>query len=56
MLHQLDGLAGTVLQAHLIEGQTLKDLAQVMNCSRSSCAFISMREFNCCSNGPSAMV
>ena len=36
MLHQVDGLAGTVLQAHLIEGQTLKDLAQAMNCSRSS--------------------
>ena len=28
MLHQVDGMAGTVLQAHLIEGQTL-------NCSRS---------------------
>ena len=27
VLHQVDGLAGTVLQAHLIEGQTLKDLA-----------------------------
>ena len=36
MLHQVDGMAGTVLQAHLIEGQTLKDLAQAMNCSRSS--------------------
>lgn len=36
VLHQVDGLAGTVLQAHLIEGQTLKDLAQGMNCSRSS--------------------
>ena len=34
--HQVDGLSGTVLQAHLIEGQTLKDLAQAMNCSRSS--------------------
>ena len=34
MLHQVDGLAGTV-QAHLIEGQTIKDLAQAMNCSRS---------------------
>ena len=32
----MDGLAGTVLQAHLIKGQTLKDLAQAMNCSRSS--------------------
>ena len=56
MLHQVDGLAGTVLQAHLIEGQTLKDLAQAMNCSRSSLRLISMREFNCCSNGASAMV
>ena len=36
VLHQVDGRAGTVLQAHLIEGQTLKDLAQAMNCSRSS--------------------
>ena len=35
-MHQVDGLAGTVLQAHLIEGQTLKELAQTMNCSRSS--------------------
>ena len=25
-----------MLNAHLIEGQTLKDLAQAMNCSRSS--------------------
>ena len=36
LLHQVDGMAGTVLKAHLIEGQTLKDLAQAMNCSRSS--------------------
>ena len=28
-------MAGTVLQAHLIEGQTLKDLTQTLNCSRS---------------------
>ncbi len=32
----MDGLAGTVLKAHLIEGQSLKDLAQVLNCSRST--------------------
>ncbi len=32
----MDGLTGTVLKARLIEGQTLKDLAQAMNCSRSS--------------------
>ena len=36
VLHQVDGLAGTVLKAHLIEGQSLKDLAQALNCSRSS--------------------
>ena len=36
VLHQVDGLAGTVLQAHLIEGQSLKDLAQTLNCSRST--------------------
>ena len=36
MLHQVDGLACTVLQAHLIEGQSHKDLAQALNCSCSS--------------------
>ena len=36
MLHQVDGLAVTVLQVPLIEGQTLKDLAQARNCSRST--------------------
>ena len=56
VVHQVGGLTYTVLQAHLIEGQTVKDLAQAMNCSRSSLRLISMREFNCCSNGPSAMV
>ena len=28
-----------VLQAHLIEGQSLKDLAQALKCSRSSLRF-----------------
>ena len=57
VLHQVDGLGGTVLQAHLIEGQTLKDLAKAMNCSRSSLRLhLHEPEFNCCSNGPSAMV
>ena len=55
-MHQVVGMAGTVLHAHLIEGQTLKDLAQAMNAAVHPCAFISMREFSCCSNGPSAMV
>ena len=32
----MDGLAGTVLKAHLIEGQSLKDLSLALNCSRSS--------------------
>ena len=36
VLHQVDGLAVTVLQAQLIEGKTLKDLAQAMNCICSS--------------------
>ena len=36
VLHQVDGMAGTVLQAHLVEGQSLKHLAQALNCSRSS--------------------
>ena len=31
VLHQVDGMAGTVLEAHLSEGQTLKDLAQAVN-------------------------
>ena len=36
VLHQVEGMAGTVLRAHFIEGQSLKDLAQALNCSRSS--------------------
>ena len=36
VLHQVEGKAGMVLQAYLIEGQSLKDLAQALNCSRSS--------------------
>ena len=52
MLHQVDGMAGTVLQAHLIEGQTLKDLAQTLNCSRSSLRLHLHEAFNCCGNGP----
>ena len=36
MLHQVGGMDSTVLQDHLIEGRTLKDLAQAMNCSLSS--------------------
>ena len=36
MLHQVEGKAGMVLSARLIEGQSLKDLAQALNCSRSS--------------------
>ena len=36
MLNQVEGMAGTVLRAHLIEGQSLKDLAQALNCNRSS--------------------
>ena len=36
VLHQVEGKAGMVLQAHLIEGQSLRDLAQGLNCSRSS--------------------
>ena len=29
-------MPGLVVQAHLIEGQSIKDLAQDLNCSRSS--------------------
>ena len=36
VLHQLEGMPGQVLQAHLIEGETIKDLAQAFNCSRST--------------------
>ena len=54
VLHMVDAMAGTVLQAHLIEGQTLKDLAR--NAAVHPLAFISMWDFNCWGNGPSAMV
>ncbi len=33
VLHQVEGMPGTVLQAHLIEGKSIKDLAQALNCS-----------------------
>ena len=36
VLHQVDGMPGKVLQAHLIDGQSIKDLAQEFNCSRST--------------------
>ena len=36
VLHQVDGMPGKVLQAHLIDGQSIKDLAQAFNCSRST--------------------
>ena len=36
MLHKVEGMPGTVLQAHMIEGQSLKELAQALNCSRST--------------------
>ena len=39
MLHPGEGKTGMVLQAHLIEGQSLKDLAQALKCSRSSLRF-----------------
>ena len=35
VLHQVESKAGMVLQAHSIEGQSLKDLAQALNCNRS---------------------
>ena len=56
MLHQVDGLTGTVLKAHLIEGQSLKDLAQTLNAAAHPCAFISMRAFDCYGNWPNGMV
>ena len=34
--HQVEGKAGIVLQADLIEGQNLKELAQALNWNRSS--------------------
>ena len=36
MLNQVEGMPGTVLQAHLIEDQSIKDLSQALNCSRST--------------------
>ena len=39
VLHQVDGLAGMVPQAHLIEGKSPKNLAQALKCSRSSMRF-----------------
>ncbi|WP_226399899.1 sigma-70 family RNA polymerase sigma factor [Synechococcus sp. MU1643] len=39
VLHQVEGKTGMVLQAHLIEGKSLKDLAQALKCSRSSLRF-----------------
>ena len=56
VLHQVQGKAGMVLQAHLIEGQSLKGLAQALNCSRSSLRFISMRGWDSYGNEPTAMV
>ena len=56
MLQQVDGMAGTVLQAHLIEGQTLKDLAQAMSCSRSSLRLHHHKGVQLLRNGPNAMV
>ncbi len=36
VLHQVEGMPGKVLQAHLIEGQSIKSLTEAFNCSRSS--------------------
>ena len=39
VLHKVEGKTGMVLQAHLIEGKSLKHLAQTLKCSRSSLRF-----------------
>ena len=36
VLHQLEGMPAKVLKAHMIEGQSMKDLAQALNCSRKT--------------------
>ena len=36
VLHQVEGMPGMVLQGHLIEGQSIKKLAQALYCIRSS--------------------
>ena len=36
VLHQVEGMPGKILQAHLIERRSIKDLAQALNCSRST--------------------
>ena len=39
VLHQGERKTGMVLSAHLIEGKSLKDLAEALKCSRSSLRF-----------------
>ena len=39
VLHKVECKTGMVLQAHLIKGKSLKDLAQALKCSRSSLRF-----------------
>ena len=36
VLHQMEGMPGKVVKAHLIEGQSMQNLAKALNCSRSS--------------------
>ena len=36
MMHQLEGTPGMIVQAHLIERKSIKDLAEALNCSRAS--------------------
>ena len=36
VMHQLEGMPGEVVQAHLIERKSIKDLAQKWKCSRAS--------------------
>ena len=36
VLHQVEGMPKRVLQAHLIEGQSIKELAHTFHCSRST--------------------
>ena len=36
VLHEVEGMPGKILQAHLIERRSIKDLAQALNCSRAS--------------------
>ena len=56
VLQQVEGMPGMVLQGHLIEGQSIKKLAQALNCSRSSLRLHLHEGLELPGNGPHAMM